>query len=67
MAISGALSFAQEISIFQVEVEGDSLKVIEMVNKLRPNNTMFGHIIEGIMNFKSPFGNSFQKLLFKKL
>ena len=35
-----------------MEVEGDSPKIIEAVNKLRPNNTMFGHIIEEIMNFK---------------
>ena len=52
MAVSRALSFSQEISIFQVEVDGESLKVIEVVNKLRPNNTMFGHIIEEIMTFK---------------
>ena len=42
MAASRALSFAREISIFQVEVEGDSLKVIQAVNKLRPCTTMFG-------------------------
>ena len=34
-------------------MEGDSLKVIQAVNKLRPCTTMFGHIIEEIRVVKS--------------
>ena len=40
-----ALIFAQEISIFNVEVEDDSLKVIQAVNNPKPNRTQLGHII----------------------
>ena len=33
-------------------MEGDSLKVIQAVNKLRPCTTLFGHIIEEIQVVK---------------
>ena len=48
LAARKALSFAQETSIFQAEVEGDSLKVVSAINDSKPNRTLFGHIIEDI-------------------
>nr|XP_023916941.1 uncharacterized protein LOC112028476 [Quercus suber] len=43
-----ALIFAQEISIFKAEVEGDSLNVIQALNNPKPNRTLMGHIISDI-------------------
>ena len=45
LAAQRALLFAQEISIFKAEVEGDSLKVIQALNNPKPNRTQMGHII----------------------
>ena len=45
LAAQRALIFAQEISIFKAEVEGDSLKVIQALNNPKPNRTQMGHII----------------------
>ena len=45
LAARRALIFAQEISIFKAEVEGDSLKVIQALNNPKPNRTQIGHII----------------------
>ena len=45
LAARCALIFAQEISIFKAEVEGDSLKVIQALNNPKPNRTQMGHII----------------------
>ena len=45
LAARCALIFAQEISIFKVEVVGDSLKVIQALNNPKPNRTQMGHII----------------------
>ena len=40
-----ALIFAQEISIFSVEVEGDSLQVIRAINNKKLDRTGLCHII----------------------
>ena len=48
LAARRALIFAQEISIFKVDVEGDSLKVIQALNNPKPNRTQLGHIISDI-------------------
>lgn len=48
LAARRALTFAQEISISQVEVEGDSLKVNQALNNPKPNRTQLGHIIDDI-------------------
>ena len=45
LAAQRALIFAQEISIFKAEVEGDSLKVIQALNNPKPNRIQMGHII----------------------
>ena len=45
LAAQRALIFAQEISIFKAEMEGDSLKVIQALNNPKPNITQMGHII----------------------
>ena len=48
LAARRALIFAQEISIFKVDVEGDSLKVIQALNNPKPNRTQLGYIISDI-------------------
>ena len=48
LAARRALIFAQEISIFKADVEGDSLKVIQALNNPKPNRTQLGHIISDI-------------------
>lgn len=48
LAARKALSFAQETSIFQAEVEGDSLKVVSAINDSKSKRILFGHIIEDI-------------------
>lgn len=48
LAARRALTFAQEISISQVEVEGDSLKFNQALNNPKPNRTQLGHIIDDI-------------------
>ena len=45
LAARRALTFAQEISIFSVEVEGDSLQVIRAINKKKLDRTGLCHII----------------------
>ena len=48
MAARRAILLAQEISLTQVVVEGDSLKVIEAINSPKQCRTQWGHIIEDI-------------------
>ena len=48
LACSRAVLFAQELGLFQVEFEGDSLRIIQAINNQGANLTLFGHIIEEI-------------------
>ena len=48
LACSRATLFAQELSLFQVEFEGDSLRIIQAINNPGANLTLFGHVIEEI-------------------
>ena len=48
LAARRALIFAQEISIFSVEVEGDSLQVIRAINNKKLDRSGLGHIIQDI-------------------
>ena len=45
----------------QIEVEGDSLKVIRKVNSTSPARTMFGHIIGDVRHLKFSFDFCFFK------
>ena len=48
LACSRVVLFAQELSLFQVEFEGDSLRIIQAINNQGVNLTLFGHVIEEI-------------------
>ena len=48
LAARRALTFAKEISIFSVEVEGDSLQVIRAINNKKLDRSGLGHIIHDI-------------------
>ena len=48
MATRLAILLAQEISLTQVVVEGDLLKIIEAINSQKQCRTQWGHIIEDI-------------------
>lgn len=48
LAASQAISFAREISILWVMVEGDSLQVIKAINYTKSSKASFGHIIDEI-------------------
>lgn len=48
LAASRAISFAREISILWVVVEGDSLQVIKAINYTKSSKASFGHIIDEI-------------------
>lgn len=45
LAASRAISFAKDLSIHQMVVEGDSLWVIKAINDARLVRTMYGHVI----------------------
>ena len=53
LAARRALTFAQEISIFSVEVEGDSLQVIRAINNKKLDKLGLGHIIQDIKQMGS--------------
>lgn len=48
LATSRVVSFAKELSIHQMVVEGDSLQVIQAINEARLGQTMYGHVINDI-------------------
>ena len=48
LACSRVVLFAQGLSLFQVEFEGDSLRIIQAINNQGVNLTLFGHVIEEI-------------------
>ena len=59
LATSRAVSFAKELSIHQMVVEGDSLQVIQAINEARPGRTMYGHVINDIRFLSSSISCSF--------
>ena len=46
MAACRAMVFAKELSLFDVEIEGDCSRVITTLNMLRRCGTLFGHVID---------------------
>ena len=48
LAACRAISFAKELNIHQMVIEGDSLQVIQAINGIRPVRTMYGHVIDDI-------------------
>ena len=59
LAMSRAVSFAKELSIHQMVIEGDSLRVIQAINGTRPVRTMYGHVIDDIRFLSSSISCSF--------
>ena len=53
LAVRQALIFAQEISVFSVKVEGDSLQVIRAINNKKLDRSGLGHIIQDIKQLGS--------------
>ena len=48
LAARRAVVFAQELCLQAVEVEGDSLKVIQALLAAKPSRTLFGNVITDI-------------------
>ena len=46
MATRRALLFAKELSLFDVEIEGDCARVLAALNMLKRCSTLFGHVID---------------------
>ena len=46
MAARWALLFAKELSLFDVEIEGDCSRVLAALNMARSCSTLFGHVID---------------------
>ena len=46
MAARQALLFAKELSLFDVEIEGDCSRVLTALNKARSCSTLFVHVID---------------------
>ena len=46
MAARGALLFAKELSLFDVEIEGDCSRVLAALNMARSCSTLFGYVID---------------------
>ena len=44
LACSRIVTFAQELSLFQVVFEGDSLRIVQAINNQGANLTLFGHV-----------------------
>ena len=59
LAARRAISFAKELSIHQMVIEGDSLRVIQAINGTRPVQTMYGHVIDDIRFLSSSISCSF--------
>ena len=59
LAACRAISFAKELSIHQMVIEGDSLRVIQAINGIRPVRTMYGHVIDDIRFLSSSISCSF--------
>ena len=48
LAMRRAISFAKELSIHQMVIEGDSLRVIQAINEARPVQTLYGYVVDDI-------------------
>ena len=59
LTASRSISFAKELSIHQMVVEGDSLRVIQAINDAKPVQTMYGHVIDDIRILSSTICCSF--------
>ena len=46
LAARRAVVFAKELSLFNVEIEGDRSRVIKALTDPRRCNTLFGHVID---------------------
>ena len=65
LAACRAISFAKELSIHQLVIEGDSLRVIQAINGSRPVQKMYGHVIDDIRLLSSSISCSFHMLSVK--
>nr|POE97230.1 hypothetical protein CFP56_60335 [Quercus suber] len=59
LATQRAVVFAQELCLQAVEVEGDSLKVIQALVAAKPSRTLFGNVIADIHSLVANFNCSF--------
>ena len=59
LATRRAISFAKELSIHQMLIEGDSLWVIQAINEARLVRTMYGHVVNDIRFLSSSVSCSF--------
>ena len=59
LAAHQAISFAKELSIHEMVIEGDSLRVIQAINEARPVRTMYGHVVDDIRFLSSSVRCSF--------
>ena len=59
LAAQRAAVFAQELCLQAVEVEGDSLKVIQAIVAAKPSRTLFGNVIADIHYLVANFNCSF--------
>ena len=59
LAAHRAISFAKELSIHQMVIEGDSLRAIQAINEARPIRTMYGRVVDGIIFLRSSVSCSF--------
>ena len=59
LVASRAISFAKELNIHHMVVEGDSLQAIKAIIDARPARTMYGHVIKEIRILSSTVCCSF--------
>ena len=59
LAAHRAISFAKELSIHQMVIEGDSLRAILAINEARPIRTMYGRVVDDIIFLPSSVSCSF--------
>ena len=59
LATRRAISFAKELSIHQIVIEGDSLWAIQAINEARPIRTMYGRVVDDIIFLPSSVSCSF--------
>ena len=59
LATRQAISFAKELNIHQMVIEGDSLRVIQAINEARPVQTLYGHVVDDIRFLSSSYRCSF--------
>ena len=55
LAARRAICFAHELSLHNVVIEGDSLRVIQAIIDTKPVQTLYGHIIDEIRLLSSSF------------